>query len=187
MYQRGFTLLELMVVLMVIGLLAGATAWSLADNARRHAHKDAIGLLRHVDRMTRLIAQRTQKTCVLRIDLDRGYLRRLEGVGADRQEFGHRIQMPPSYRIERVTGPALAFGSGRGESIRHIDSGEVDISYAPGGTSGSYAVAIGAADNRDSKRWLVVAGLTGQTTEFDDPHEVENLFDLLATGRSDAD
>lgn len=169
MSRSGFTLIEVLAVIVVLGLLAGAVAWSLAGDATQAIGEDALGRLAHADSMARAEARRFGREYTLRFDLNEQALRRLDE--GDRQS-AHSVKLPTGHRIEAVAFKAQG-DSGSG-TLRRVTFGAADVVYSPAGRSVSYAVRIRSGDAR---RWLVVAGLTGQVTQTDDAKAVDNLFD----------
>ncbi len=195
MRRGAFTLIEVMAVVALLGLLAGATVWLMADDARRASRAEAVARLAHADRTTRLAAQRLGRPCVLRCDLAAQRLRRVADTAEGEEAVAHAVELPVGYRIARITLPSAPGRSprARGTEIGHdVESGTVDIPYSTAGRSPSYAVRIdfeGDPSRRPHEGpggWLVVAGLTGQVMVVSNEKEVDNLFRTLARGRPDA-
>jgi len=186
--RDGFTLLEIMLVVVLLALLAGAVTWSLAGQLRRSDRADVISRLEHADAMARVAARR-HGPCVLRIDLDAQSLRRID----DRRGEGrasHTAVLPNDFGVKRVvttTGRRDGTSSRRSGGAQQHTSGAVDIEYSRSGRSGAYALHVTGVRDDDEGLWLVFAGLTGQVTTLDNEDDVEKLFALLTTGRLDAD
>jgi prepilin-type N-terminal cleavage/methylation domain-containing protein len=178
MRRSAFTLLEVMAVVALLGLLAGAVAWSLAGAARRGARADAVGQIAHADRRARLAARRLGKPCVLRFDLKHQRVRRLDEGQGGRREEAHALRLSKGYRIDRIVIPSRS-------GTKTVACGLLDVAYAPGGRSISYAVRLVRVDSAEAV-WLVLCGLTGQVVRHHDESEVYNLFAALAEGRPDA-
>ncbi len=184
MRRGGFTLIEVIAVIVLLGLVTGAAAWVLTDNARHSTRGKVVEEIAHADRMTRFTAECLGRRCVLRLDLDRQRIRRLIDDEHGRQVL-HGLKVPDGYRISRVV-LGRAFASGRNTDRwrrRRIDMGEVDIPFSAGGRSMSYALRL---DSDDGRVWLIFAGLTGQVTQLHDEQEVNNLFTAIAKARPDA-
>lgn len=175
--HSGFTLIEVLAVLVVLGLLAGATAWSLADTADRATAEEVFGRIAHADRLARIAAERTGQNCVLRYDLDAQQMRRVLTDADGTQEAGHVVGLPKGLAIDRIVVHQL-------DRVTSHERGDVTVAYSARGRSISYAVRV-AHDGTHT--WLIFAGLTGQMTVTDHEREVDNLFALLAGGRPDAD
>lgn len=195
MRRAAFTLIEVMAVVALLGLLAGATVWLMADDARRASRAEAAATIAHADRTTRLAARRLGAPCVLRCDLDAQRLRRVVGGPRDEQDPSHAVELPVGYRIARITLPSVPGCSPRARGVEprfDTGSGVVDIPYSTAGRSPTYAVRIdfegdqSRRSDEDAGRWLLVAGLTGQVMVVNDEEEVDNLFRTLARGRPDA-
>jgi prepilin-type N-terminal cleavage/methylation domain-containing protein len=187
MDRRGFTLIEVMVVVVIMGLIAAGAVWSMAGNARERAQADALEVVDYVDQMARAAALSLGRGCVLRFDLDRQRVVRLR---ADGEVDGVSTGLGGAYRVDRVL---VASGTGDGatvadESMRVVDagSGAVDVAFSSSGRSATYALRF-VADGSDKGRWLVLAGVTGQATVIDGESEIDNLFSMLAGQGPDAD
>jgi prepilin-type N-terminal cleavage/methylation domain-containing protein len=182
MRRGAFTLIEVMAVVALLALAAGAVTWSFVDEVRRSSRTAACNQIMRADRMARLAGQRLGRQCVLRFDLaGQRVFRVLKGEGC--QEDSHAVRLSSGCRLDRLT---VADDSARGAangSATPADSGVVDIAYSTGGRSASYAVRL---TGKDWSGWLVFAGLTGQVTLIEHEEEVQNLFTLLASGRADA-
>jgi len=183
--RRAFTLIEVLAVIALLGLLAGATAWSLAGTAQRASVDEMVGRIAHADRMARFAAQRLGQPTVLVIDLDKQRLVRRVTLPDGTIESAPALGIPAELRLDRLVMPGEP-GSAEVNTRRpgrHFDRGEVTINFSAQGRSVSYGLRL--ADDEGS-RWLVFAGLTGQMTEINDEDEMDNLFALLTSGRPDA-
>ena len=199
MARRAFTLIEVMAVVALIGLLAAATAWSLAGDAQRATRADVLDRLIHADASARLAAQRLGPS-TLNIDLDTQQLWVVSpGSGADEPQAGHRLKLPRGHRIEHVfilAAPKPTSNKPPRERVV-VDRGVVEIPVSPEGLSRTYAIEwTGPAPedtNSNARRsglqttWLVFAGMTGQVTQHDDEQAIDKLFAALARTRVDAD
>ncbi|MBI1335792.1 MAG: prepilin-type N-terminal cleavage/methylation domain-containing protein [Phycisphaera sp.] len=187
MRRGAFTLIEVMAVVVVMGLLACATAWTMAGTARRGNRDLARSRLVFADRLARVAGSRTGQRSTLDIDLDKQTITRTltdtDGREVDRQT----VTLPEGQRVERVLtveqpDESWVFAD---DGVVHADeSGVVEIVYSRHGRSPSYAVLLSTGDE---KQWVVFSGLTGQTDTQTDDKTVKNIFSLLATGRADAD
>jgi prepilin-type N-terminal cleavage/methylation domain-containing protein len=184
--RRGFTFIEVMVVVLLLGILAGAAAWYMTEQVQRSSRESAVGQLAYADRMARLRARRLGQEYVLRFDLDQQTVRRYEKRDGVTVRPGHGLNVPVRCRIDRVRTTGLAGEGVPGESAQpgQHASGTVDIVYSRDGRSATYALRLVA---RDKAVWVVFSGLTGQVTLRDHEDQIDNLFTLLATGRPDAD
>lgn len=173
--RRAFTLLEMMAVVTLLGLLAGATAWSLAADARKSSRAKCVADIAHADRMARLAAQQGGQACRLQMDLTRQRICRLIGP-AENAQPAHAMAAPKGCRIDRVVTASGAAGD-------ELDA--PTIAFSSGGRSDSYAVHVvfeeplageSAADGLGQSVWIVFAGLTGQATLVNDEDELNKLF-----------
>jgi prepilin-type N-terminal cleavage/methylation domain-containing protein len=190
--RGGFTLIEIMAVVTLLGLLAGATAWSLAEDARASSRAKVVADLAHADRMARLTAQCAGRPCGLRFDLKEQSFQRVAGPG-EVPEPAHVTTLPKGFRIERMV---TAAGDSADETPPGSAGSETTAWYSRAGGSGSYALLLAFEDGPSGKLsseslagssvWLVFAGVTGQLTLVRNEAEVENLFAQLASRGPDA-
>lgn len=185
--RLAFTLIEVLAVVTLLGLLAGATAWSLADNARSARQRDAIDQIAHADAMARLAAERLGELTWLAIDLDRQRLVRHRDGEAGDEEAAHSVQLPTHTRLDRVrivAGAATLSDQARQLRSGRFERGVVAIPFGAHGRSPTYAVRFSVHDEEAPggrrSSWLVIAGLSGQATRLDDAQAMENLLDALA-------
>ncbi len=183
MRRCGFTLLEMMAVVVLLGLLAGAVGWSMAQDARRAARTDAVGQIGHADRLARLAAQRFGRPCVLRIDLREQTLRRIEYGPNAQPEAAHTVTLSKSQRIAEVLVGRSTARLGNASRPPAVTSGAVDVAYSRDGRSASYAIRLASGG---TQQWLIVSGLTGQITIEEYGKDIHNLLRPGATRRPDA-
>lgn len=197
---HGFTLIEVMAVVALIGLLAAATAWSLADDAQRARHDDVIDRLTHTDELARAAARRMGPR-TLHFDLERQRVW-VQGPAdsSGRPRSTHALTMPSGFRIEQVLwlDPDMGSVNQKGQRETIVESaGEVQVPISPEGISHTYAIKLNGPEpagqrlskNEQTKQdtWLLFSGLTGQITSDLDEYEIETLMSMLANARPDAD
>lgn len=188
MRSAAFTLMEVMAVVALLGLLAGATAWSLAGEARRQTREEIIAQIVQTDLHCRVAATRTGQSHDLVFDLDEQAIWRRGPEQSETENGSHRMKIAGDYRIDRVLTSDVAHGSSPsngGDLFVRIDAGELAITCGPAGCTTSYALRIVHEPTGEST-WLLVAGLTGQTILIQNESEIEDIFTHLATGRTDA-
>ncbi len=171
----AFTLIEVMVVVALLGLLATATAWALADDAKDASLRNVRQVVMHADRMARFAGIRTNEQVTLRLDLSRQRLERFSVDAAGNRALMHAVPLRGA-RLDRVI-----VSENRNERI--IDHGQIEIDYSSTGRSVTYAVRITRPDTENESHWVVIAGLTGQASLEDDDRKVTNLLTMLASGR----
>ena len=153
---RGFTLVEVIAVLVLVSLMAGTVTLSLRGNIANSRAELAVEKLQLVDRQLRDSALRSGRASSLRFDLSRGKLTR--SVREQRESL-----------IESDI-PALRFRTNEIDA----DGGQVAVQFLPDGTSPTYAVCL--RQKESAKKWIVFAGLTGQALVTSDAGEVEQLL-----------
>lgn len=160
-----------MAVILVLGLLAGAAAWSLTEDARRGSRLGVLDRIAHADHMARLGARRLGRPTRLRFDLDRQEIRQVRHNGS-RQEETHTWRLPAEFRIARVVRQAAPYEA-RTSTLLESDAGVMDIPVSSEGNSPSYAVVV-ATPHGDSR--LVFVGLTGQVLQDYEQEDIDILF-----------
>jgi len=187
MNRRGFTLIEMIAVVLLLGLLAGSVAYAMTGELRRGTREEAVDVIRYMDHMTRLTADRFGRPCALRFELDKRRLRRvIDPAGRSAETLSTR-RLPRPFRIDRLVA-ATVDDQRRGKptltKVRGWEHGRADVNVGVDGRGPTYALRL-TGDARDE--WLVFAGLTGRMMRVEDERAVDNLFDRLSGGRLDAD
>lgn len=195
----GFTLIEVMAVVALIGLLAAGTAWTLAGDVSRVRHAEVADHFSHTDAMARAAARRLGPS-TLHIDLDRQQVWVTSpGKRAGKTEATHTLMLPPNYSIQEVLWvdptPIALNGSRNHRRIVVEAAGTVTIPVSGEGLSRSYVVRFGGPEAFDSVSntqatkdiWVCFAGMTGQDIRIHDEAKVENILEMLAQARPDAD
>jgi prepilin-type N-terminal cleavage/methylation domain-containing protein len=169
--RRAFTLIEMMLVVLLIGALAGAAAMSFVRPLRAARLRATIEQIRAFDATARQVARRSGREVEIVID---PYYRQLV-----RREEGRDIsifRLPDGLRIEHVR----TSGEARQGS-------ELTLAISPHGWSRSYAVRL---VGHEFDRWLLVAGMSGQVTVIEDESHVQDILSRAASAaaaRRDAD
>jgi prepilin-type N-terminal cleavage/methylation domain-containing protein len=159
--RSAFTLIEILAVLTLLGMLTALAAVSLSSAVRAARSEDAVEAFCVFDRSARDYAKRFGRTPMLRFDLNRGIVSRVE-----EGKQAMQTQLPVKRVISRADDRT---------------SGEVTVPVSETGQSPSYAVLVNVASG---PRWIVFAGLTGQSMVVSNESEV---LDILAPARADAD
>lgn len=154
--RRGFTMVELITVLVLLSLVTGTVTFSLRGQIANSRAELAIEKLQLVDRQLRDSAIRSGRTSMLRFDLSRGKMTR-------------SVRGQQDSVIEDDI-PALRFCSDELDA----DGGQVAVQFLPDGTSTAYAVCL--RQSGQARKWIIFAGLTGQALVTPDAGEVEQLL-----------
>jgi prepilin-type N-terminal cleavage/methylation domain-containing protein len=164
---RGFTLVEMVVVIAIMALLTSAAALSFSGPLRATRASDAIRQVQSFDDATRQHAKRFGKDLQIVLDLSRDRLIRRQSADGPAM---HELQLPHGCRIERVRVGGKV-----------IDSGEAVLACSNLGLTRSYAAHL-VGPGLD--RWILVAGLTGEVTTA--THDLNDAGSFDAEGEREA-
>lgn len=154
--RRGFTMVELITVLVLLSLVAGTVTFSLRGNISNSRAELAIEKLQLIDRQLRDSSIRSGRAALLRLDLARSKMTRT-------------VRGQQDSVIEDAI-PALRFRTTEIDT----DEGQAVVQFLPDGTSSSYAVCL--RQNGQTRKWVIFAGLTGQSLVTSDAGEVEQIL-----------
>ena len=191
--QHGFTLIELSVTLVLLGLLATATALRLQGVGRLVEIEDAIERIGAMDQHARQLARASGRGGQLVYDLGRNAIRHVDAQS--QADLSKPLILPEWLRLDAI----------RLDAERDIVSGQIAIAISAEGTSwaealpgagggrhfrgfrGGYAVRVKHDGLDGGYVWLVVAGIGGQVTVVQSDDQVQRLFEMLnAPTRDDA-
>jgi prepilin-type N-terminal cleavage/methylation domain-containing protein len=167
MRSRGFTLIEIMAVVIIMALLATAAALSFARPMRVARARDAVDQVRSLDASARQFARRFGRPIEIVFDLSNGTIARRE-----RDVIAFQTSLPRGCQIDEVRAGAQSFSLG-----------EASIQCAASGMSRTYAVHLLGPE---LDQWLIFAGLSGQVTQVNDVSQLDEILPQ-ANSRDDAD
>ena len=158
--RRAFTLIEIMVVVLVLGLLTTLAAWSFSGPLRRAQLDEAVEQLRYLDATTRQLARDSGRPVTIAIDIDTSAVSRHEQARDGPAVY--RAPLAAGARIERVR-----------TTTQDRTGGTAQIEVSPLGLSPSYAVLVTGPKWR---RWVFVSGLGAQVGVISDDSQVASIF-----------
>lgn len=159
MKSRAFTLIELTLVLLILGIVAAAVGLNWHGPARTARFKDAVAQVAEFDRLSRAYARQNDKPLRMVLDAEGKHLERIDANGEP-------LGMPLELGSDVQTGKLVVAGD-NGATAKTVP-------YSSHGFTPSYAMLLEGPAER--KTWLVVAGLTGLTLETDDDNYVEKIL-----------
>ena len=165
MKTSGFTLIEVVAVLPIMGLLTAAAVLSLAHTAGVHGFDAVCHELQQADALARSAARQSGRSVHLVYDLDESTI--LWQAADD---------LKPAALVHLRTGDEMQVRL----SDRTSASGQIAIECSPAGYSQSYAVRLERASQE--ARWMVVAGLSGRIFWSNDDKQVDAIFRSLSSG-----
>jgi len=171
--NTGYTLLEVLAVLIIAGMLAGAVAWPVKDVLTRTTQKSTIDQIRYFDHLTRAQTRRSGES--LKIHIQPWERRLVRYDPQEEEEVGVPLVLPSNLEIEDV----LFW-----PDTDSADGAIVALPCSANGHTPTYALHL---TGNDLDFWLVFAGLTGQTTIVQEEEDALSLFDNLSASWNDAD
>lgn len=166
-FTRAFSLIEILLVMVLLALLAGAVTLSLSGRARQAQLKDVQGQLEQFDYQGRQFAIRHGRPFQMVFDLDHGVLRRISPQ--ENQGIWGELVLPEGFHVE---GLLVADNP-------PITSGKTALWCSDRGQTASYGLKLSGPDG---KRCSIVAGLSGQFTQVDDAQQIQSTLALLSKG-----
>ncbi len=160
---RGFTLLELLVVVALLALVTATVTMRLGHTMGPAALGQAVSEWEFADQQLRVKASRSGKPVALGVE-----------IGTNRLECEFDKDMPPAARSLGSHVRLTKYLS----STEEISYGPLAIRYTDRGASRTYAVEL--TGGRRLRRWLVVAGITGQITEVADEKAAREILQVLS-------
>ncbi len=159
--RTGFTLVEITAVILIAALIAGAVTLNTVGPRRIAEMRDVVDRVRQFDALSRAYAANTGTDIRIVVDTDLDEISRVGGRGTETR--GRPLRLPGDWGVASVR----VFGR---EPVR----GRTVIPCSSAGLTPSYGLLIEGPGGR--LRWLLVAGLTGETTECEDEDEIQNIY-----------
>ncbi len=167
----GFTLVELMVVIVLVTLLSGLVVMQLGGLVRGGRMQDAVQRWQMFDHTTRRQAALQGQTFWLVRDHASTSTQRISPN--DPTTDAPSLTMPRGYAVDAVWK----------DGVWHR-SGQTVLTYSSRGFSPDYAVSI-TGPNEQAQLWLCL-GLTGQWVQFEDLDDLEELHNTTRATWPDA-
>ena len=176
---RGFSMIELLAVLVILALLGSFIAVSVSGAHHQRDMSEVRGSVIHLDRLLRWHARDLGRETALQIDIEEQTMTVLAPTetAADRDEttIVAQLRFPEGVALDRIWINAPARD--------RMAGGVVGLRCTAEGLTASYA--LGITDMKGATLALMVAGLTGEVVHMEDWDDVEATFDAL--GRLHAD
>ena len=150
--RRGFTLIEIAAVVVIVGLLASSATLAVVRLTRTISIEDAASAVEDFDAMARLLSDRDDTVVTLEIDHRKG-----EIVRRSRSDV-RRLSLP------------------RGTRLRNV-GGSPDTITLRGSIGPTYAVRL---ESDERSMTLLFAGIGGQATRYEKEADVEAIFERLS-------
>lgn len=169
--RGGFTLLEMSLVVLIMGLSIGVLALTFREPYERATFQAAIETACELDRTARERAKSAgEANCRLTFDLDRDEMvLEFPGSGGLSRQT---VRMPRGVELGQVR---TAFQS--------HDRNRMSLEYRASAGAPTYGIRF---DGRMESRWVLVLGGTGQIRISADENEIEAIFRTLQAEGIDA-
>ena len=148
MKRRGFTLVEIAAVVVIVGLLASAATVSVVRMSRTVSLEESLRSIIDFDMAARLLSERDGESVSLKIDSRRRVIVRTSAAGERRLTLPGEIELRPA----RMSPNTVTLRDGIGET---------------------YAVHVRADEGEAT---LLFAGVGGQVTRLEQEADVDAIF-----------
>lgn len=161
--RYGFTLIELVAVMIVIGLLSGIAVVSVSGHIHHARLVQAIQRIESLDRRARDEARQHSRPVGLLFDPRQRLVSIVTRPSERATDSTRRVKLPKGIDIQEIR-------VGR----RRMTGRTVPVSLSPLGQSEPYAVRLTAAN--EASHWLLTIGLTGQQLELESERDIDALL-----------
>ncbi|MEM1356360.1 MAG: prepilin-type N-terminal cleavage/methylation domain-containing protein [Planctomycetota bacterium] len=169
---RGFTLIEIVVVLFLVALLASAVAIAAGGVLNNATRDEAVAQIGSMDREARRAATRLGRPVELRIDREARRFTLYDPAKPNAAPLGglaasSRFELTQAWRISRG---------------KPVHENELVVRYGPDGTAATWGFTLSERNTQDGLTSVVVLGMTGQTTQWEDHEQAQDML-AAALGR----
>ena len=161
--RRGFTLIELTVVLLIVAILAGVVTLRLQGPLHRAEMRDVIERIAFFDHLTRVHAREHDRPLRLVVDIVAGDITR--NYGDSIEQAGAPFELPRGCEFTK-----LYVGGDQ------ISAGSTSMICSRRGITPTYALQV--EHDTGLRQWILVAGLTGDAVEVSD-EDIEAIAKAL--------
>lgn len=156
--KSGFTMLELMVTLIIIGLIGGVTAMATAPQLRQARLTAILDQIDRGDQAERSIARRSPFPGSVEVDFAKELIRFSQSARS--------VKLPTGWSVAEA----------RSTLAGRLRSGNESISrFASNGQSASYAIQV-EHDSTGIRKWILFLGLSGQSIRCEDNALIDDTF-----------
>lgn len=157
----AFTLVEIMLAILLMGLLAAAASFTFADPIRAARTREAVEQVKSFDPAVRQYAQLSGHDVRVIFDMYEDTIHCADGT-----QTPFSASLPRGFRIDQV----------RAADGRRSD-GRIEIPLSRLGLSRSYAVRLVGPS---FEKWFLIAGLGGEVTQVADESSLDSIFAPIA-------
>ena len=148
----GFSLLELLVVLVLLALVSATAIMRWSASLHRAVSASAIQQLEHIDQQIRTFARSHHRACSLEFKLGQSRVRKHYRLNQKKDPAW--VSLGPNVKIKRVV-----LANSKRTSLK-------EVNFSPAGISPSYGILV-LGPGKQKPVWLVFAGISGQMTRLE--------------------
>ncbi len=161
--QAGFTLIEVIAVVVILGMLIGIASMNLRGHVNRAKMVQAVTLFEDADRYARALARKEHVPLEMTLSPKARTISIRSGDSSASKKSIRSWKLPSGVRM-----------SGIRDSQGLVEANDKQIAISANGTSAMYAIGLAGANRNAS--WLVTLGFSGQQIRMEKEADVVALF-----------
>jgi prepilin-type N-terminal cleavage/methylation domain-containing protein len=161
--QAGFTLIEVIAVVVILGMLVGIASMNLRGHVNRAKMVQAVTMLEDADRYARAFARKEHIPLEMTLSRKTRTISIRSSDSSASKKPVRSWKLPSGISMNRIR-----------DSQGLVEANEKEISISANGTSPMYAIGLAGANRNAS--WLVTLGFSGQHIRLEKEADVVVMF-----------